>query len=250
MTGKQAGNRTTLPCQRDPERWFDPADRRHAFRGCLSCPRRGWCAGAALSSAASFGTWAGVWIDENLAEVAGLLGDIAAAAPPPYQLPPPQAQSQTPQISMVAAVAPLVEPDTVNRRVLAVITARSSGHCEAMTPHCRYTFDTVGSRIRGRSGWTAASASDAYAVCRPCKAAITRAEPVFAERLGYIVDRNYEPESTAFYWRHTRWVYLDGGSRISPLESSSKQAALSVQALNAALADPFELPDRRIDFVT
>ena len=250
MTGIRAAvHRATLPCERDPERWFDKNDRRHALNGCLSCPRRRSCAREALECGATFGMWAGVWVEDNLAELAGVLAEVAAAAPPPGHSPPlPQAQPRTPitisvggrlSIDHDAAAPPSVELDAVSRRVLAVIAARSSGHCEAMTSRCRYTFDTVGSRIDGRIAWDAASSSEAYAVCRPCKAAIESAEPVFVRRLGYLVDEADEPASTAFYWRQTRWVYLDdGGCRIRQVASHAEHAALSTHALNGVLAAP------------
>ena len=48
-----------LPCQQDPDRWFDRADRTHALAACLACPVRSWCARQALRDRASWGMWAG-----------------------------------------------------------------------------------------------------------------------------------------------------------------------------------------------
>ena len=218
---------TGLACAADPERWFDAADRRDALLGCLACPQRSWCAGQALSSSASFGMWAGIWIDDDLAEVSENLRAIAAAAGEPSRV----MSSAAPSPHIVASptttdsvASPTAMPDSACRRVMAVVSARSSGHCEAMTPDCRYTFDTLGSRLRGRSGWSATSAGDVYAACRPCEEAIRNGEPHFARRLGYVVDPPYEPAFTAFYWRHAQWVYLDGGPRISPIYEGLRRA--------------------------
>jgi hypothetical protein len=216
-----------LACSADPERWFDAADHRDALLGCLACPQRRWCAGQALSSSASFGMWAGIWINDDLAEVSEKLKAIASmpgessrvmtsAAPSPHIV-----ASPTPTD---VAASPTPMPDTVCRRVMAVVSARSSGHCEAMTPHCRFTFDTLGSRVPGRSGWSAASAGAVYAACRPCEEAIRNSEPHFARRLGYVVDPPYDPSFTAFYWRQAQWVYLDGGPRISPIYAGLRRA--------------------------
>jgi hypothetical protein len=196
------------PCAAEPERWFDRSDQTAALSGCLSCALRRACAAQALASHATCGMWAGVWIEDNLAEMADLLRSVAADGPPPrVRTTPSPARSQTVRAAPETAAA---------RSVLTVIAARSSGHCEAVTPACRLTFDTLGSRIWGQSGWDATSASQAYAVCRPCQETIASAEPEFRRRLGYIVEPTYDPAFTAFFWRQARWVYLDEGYRICP----------------------------------
>ena len=95
-----------------------------------------------------------------------------------------------------------------------------------MTNHCRLTFDTLGSRIPGRDPWSLQRASDVYAVCRPCAAALDAAEPQFVERQGIVVRAPYEPAYTRFFWRQARWVYLDGGTRILPAEDFAVRKAL------------------------
>lgn len=208
-------------CAADPELWFDKSQTTHALRECLACPIRPWCAEEAIRIRASFGMWAGIFINENLPEVAPLLlaiaqspADETGAGPDPApQHRPPSGPSITSPTHRVNAV-------------LAAVWARSSGHCEIMTQHCRLTFDTLGSRVAGRDPWTLERASDAYAVCRPCAAALDAAEPQFVERLGIVVRPPYEPAYTRFFWRQAQWVYLDGGSRICSAGADFTRKAL------------------------
>ncbi|WP_094287377.1 WhiB family transcriptional regulator [Mycobacterium lehmannii] len=212
-------------CSADPELWFDKVQPKHALLACLGCPMRQWCAGEALRVQASFGMWAGIFIDNNLASVTALLRDIAQSPAPTESV------TASPNCHRVAAPGAATPPPTPRapRRVnavLSLISARSSGHCEIMTQHCRLTFDTLGSRVPGRDPWTLERAGDAYAVCRPCAAALADAEPAFVERLGIVVRPPYEPAYTRFFWRQTRWVYLDGGSRICPADDQIIRKAL------------------------
>lgn len=210
-------------CATEPERWFDKSDTMHALRHCLACPMRQWCAAEAVRVKASFGMWAGIFISHNPAEVAPQLLAIARMADAPVseasQLPAAEAPKRP-----LAAI-----PTTPGRQntVLRTVAARSSGHCEIMTRDCRLTFDTLGSRVADQDPWTAHRASDVYAVCRPCAAAIDNAEPHFVKRLGYIVAAPYEPAYTRFLWRQAHWVYLDGGNRICPArDADNVRAAL------------------------
>jgi Transcription factor WhiB len=222
------------PCRNDPERWFDKHNRAYALERCLGCHHRSWCAQQALAGA-SYGMWAGIWIDDNLAELAPYLRAIADAAagnapntghqvaiatPSPTCIqaaPPPAATAQA------QTCAPITKPDNALRAMLAVISARSSGHCEVMTPVCRYTFDTLASRIPGRPGWDATEASSAYAVCRPCQSALSITEESLLGRLGYLVEPPLQPAFTPLYWRQARWVYLDGGSTILDIDTATSR---------------------------
>ena len=219
------------PCQNDPERWFDQHNRTYALERCLGCHHRSWCAGQALDGA-SYGMWAGIWIDDNLAELYPYLRAIAdtpagrtpntrqeaaaSSSPSCIQAPPPP-----PAAAPAERRAPIPNRDTALPSVLAVISARSSGHCEVMTPVCRYTFDTLDSRIPGRPGWDAAEASSAYAVCRPCQSALSNTEERLLRRLGYLIDPPRRPAFTPLYWRQARWVYLDGGSTIVDIDTAT-----------------------------
>lgn len=51
----------TLPCETDPESWFDddPRTRRVAARACVPCPIRVDCMEFAVSSGEEFGVWGG-----------------------------------------------------------------------------------------------------------------------------------------------------------------------------------------------
>lgn len=213
------GSAPRLACQDDPERWFDKQNRAYALERCLGCPIRPLCAQEALAAQASYGMWAGIWINSNLTDVAHHLRAIAHA--PPRTEPAPVTESITLPATRppgtttpagLAAPTPATAPTV--RAVLAVILARSSGHCEVMTPVCRYTHDTVGSRIPGRSGWDATDPADVYAVCRPCQRALSSTEDRLLRQLGYIVDPPSKPTFTPLYWRQARWVYLDTGPTI------------------------------------
>jgi len=209
------------PCSAEPQLWFDKSHTTHALRECLACPLRRWCAGEAIRVKASFGMWAGIFIDDTLPQVAPLLRAIAQSpAAEPAEVPHP-----TPKPATLSAVG-ITEPPRRVTAVLTAVSARSSGNCEIMTNHCRLTFDTLGSRIPGCDPWTLQRASDVYAVCRPCAVALGAAEPQFVERLGIVVRPPYEPAYTRFFWRQAQWVYLDGGSRICRVDAAPTRKAL------------------------
>ena len=207
-----------LACRLDPDRWFDRADRTHALAACLACPARSWCAREALSAKASWGMWAGIWIDGTLADAAHYLRAIAedrpSATPPPpatiHRIEPPR--------------RPVVIPRPANHSVTAVITARSSGHCEIMAPECRLGLEAIASRIRGRSWHELPDAAAGYAVCLSCHAAVTRMEPRLSRQLGYIVDSPANAATIPFYWRQTRWMRLDSAGGASPCSPAQRTA--------------------------
>jgi Transcription factor WhiB len=207
-------------CAADPERWFDKTRATHALRACLGCPIRAWCAGEAIRVRATFGMWAGIFIDDNLPNVTPLLHDIAHPRDREIvDLPHPGRQEQLSERETPP-------PSRRVNAVLSAVAARSSGHCEIMTQHCRLTLDNLGSRVPGRDPWAAQRASDVYAVCRPCAATLDAAQPQFVERLGIVVRPPYEPAYTRFFWRQARWVYLDGGTRICPADAAASRKAL------------------------
>ena len=72
-----------LPCQRDPDRWFDRADRTDALATMPGLPRAQLVRAAGAARRASWGMWAGIWIDGRLADVAHYLQAIAAGTPAP-----------------------------------------------------------------------------------------------------------------------------------------------------------------------
>jgi hypothetical protein len=197
-----------LACRLEPDRWFDHADRTHALAACLACPARAWCAREALSAKASWGMWAGIWIDGNLADAAHYLRVIAedrpsATAPPPatvHRIEPPR--------------QPVVIARPANHGVAAVITARSSGHCEILAPGCRLSLDTIACRLD--SSDEPADAAAGYAVCRNCRAAVTRMEPQLRRRLGYTVDSPAATATVPFYWRQSHWMRLDPAGAAAP----------------------------------
>jgi len=197
-----------LACRLDPDRWFDRADRTHALAACLACPARSWCAREALSAKASWGMWAGIWIDGTLADAARYLRAIAedgpSATPPPaatiHRIDPPR--------------QPVVIPRPANHSVAAVITARSSGHCEILAAGCGLSLDTIASRLG--SPQQPADAAGGYAVCRNCRAAVTGMEPQLRRRLGYAVDSQGAAASVPFYWRQSHWMRLDPAGGAAP----------------------------------
>ena len=212
-----------LPCQQDPDRWFDRADRTHALAGCLACPARSWCARQALSDRAPWGMWAGIWIEGNLADAAPYLRAIADAAPPAP--PPPTAPASAANAQCIEAPRrpPVIQPPA-KHAVAAVITARSSGHCEIMAPDCGLGLEAIASRIRGRCSQELPDAAAGYAVCRSCQAAVARVEPRLSHQLGYLVDSPATAATAPFYWRQSRWMLLDSAGGAAPCSLAQRGA--------------------------
>jgi hypothetical protein len=206
-----------LACQRDPDRWFDRNNRTHALQGCLECPARSWCAGRALRDHATAGMWAGIWIDGDFAEAAPYLQAIAEAAPPPLTPPAPTCIRRTEPPRLMPEIRP-----PAKHTVAAVITARSSGHCEIMAPDCRLTLDAIASRNPGVPELPDAAAG--YAVCQRCQDAVARMEPPLSHQLGYIVDNPANAASVPFHWRQSRWMRLDSAGGAAPLSSARRSA--------------------------
>jgi hypothetical protein len=212
------GSVNDLPCQRDPDRWFDRRNRTHALTGCLACPARTWCARQALRDHASWGMWAGIWIDGNLADVADYLQAIAEPAPP--STPPPPT---TILCTEASRRLPVIRPPA-EHIVAAVITARSSGHCEIMASDCTLGLDAIASRIRGRCWHELPDAAAGYAVCQNCQAAVARMEPRLSQQLGYIVDNPANAATVPFYWRQNSWMLLDSAGGAAPCTVAQRSA--------------------------
>jgi hypothetical protein len=212
------GSVNELPCQQDPDRWFDRRSRTHALTGCLACPARSWCARQALSDHATAGMWAGIWIDGDLAEAAPYLQAIAEAAPPSTPPPPTTINRTEPP-----RLAPVIHP-RAKHTAAAVVTARSSGHCEIMAAGCLLTLDAIASRIRGRCGRELADAAAGYAVCQSCQAAVARLEPRLSHQLGYIVANSSNAAAVPFYWRQSSWMLLDSAGGAAPCTVAQRSA--------------------------
>ena len=212
------GSVNELPCQRDPDRWFDRRNRTDALTGCLACPARSWCARQALSDHATAGMWAGIWIDGNLADVADYLQAIAEAAPPSTPPPPTTIHRTEPP-----RLPPVIRPPA-KHTAAAVITARSSGQCEIMAADCLLTLDAIASRIRGRCGRELADAAAGYAVCARCQAAVARMEPRLSHQLGYIVANSSNAAAVPFYWRQSSWMRLDSAGGAAPCTVAQRSA--------------------------
>jgi hypothetical protein len=204
-----------LACQRDPDRWFDRVDRTDALAGCLQCPARKWCARQALSVRPAYGMWAGIWIDHNLPDVSHYLHAIAEASP--SATPPPAPTTAPP--SPVPAISDYPRPTRIPDRrasVPALITARSSGHCEILSPDCLLTSDGIVSRIPRRLAFELRDPAGGYVACRRCRAVVTKMEPRLARAMGYLVDARHDPGAVPFYWRQSRWMLLDSAGSALP----------------------------------
>lgn len=214
----------TLPCQHDPERWFNRRHRRDTLAQCLDCPARPGCAQQALTWHACWGMWAGVWIDGQHADAAPYLRAIAADHPgphhqrptPPTADPPPDPTPPTPLPRPPAAGAP--------RSTTATVLARSCGHCEVFTEHCRYTFNRLVSRRRGHGSTENASPAELFAACTACADLVANLQPQLATRAGYVLDTGRDPAATPFHWRGARWVLLGHDGWLTELTPGAQSA--------------------------
>jgi Transcription factor WhiB len=214
---------TSFACQRDPERWFDRRSRADTLAQCLQCAARPWCAQQALKCRASYGMWAGVWIDEERHNrAAPYLQAIAAddAAP----LPRPAAVAITSHDP--PAPTPLRRPSAPipSRSMSAAVLARSCGHCEVFTDSCRYTFDRLVSRCRSEPAIENRCPAQLFAACRACAEIVAGLEPELATRLGYLVEAGRDPASVPFHWRGSRWVLLDRDGWLTEMRQDAQSA--------------------------
>ena len=238
------------PCRHNPDLWLDPTRRRPALQGCLVCPRRRWCAREALNQRASYGMWAGVWINHNLDDIAHYLRAIAAGPPPrptPQaggSRPAPDAHSQ-PSASVGSCSAAATPPppseteDTAGHpgNVAALITARASGHCELMTTECSYRLEVIINRRTGREDAAPINAATGYGVCRYCRSVLRDVDARLQLRLGYLVPTPTPCERAPFYWRQHRWAVFDQhGSSTEPITSPTGPPAAIQHQVHAMRA--------------
>lgn len=213
-----------LACQGEPERWFDRRRRRDALTGCLGCPARRWCAREALACNASWGMWAGVWIDGEHSAAVPYLNAIAndVASLGDRRLPAaPSTTSQHPPLP-----APLRRPSAVlpSRSAPAALLARSCGHCEVFTDSCRYTFDRVVNRCPTRPAGEKPSPAQLFATCRTCAEIVAHLHPQLATRAGYLVAAGRDPAAVPFHWRGSRWVLLDRDGWLTEIRDDARSA--------------------------
>ncbi|MGE2817929.1 WhiB family transcriptional regulator [Mycobacterium heidelbergense] len=220
----------TLACQHDPERWFDRRRRGRALTHCFACPVRPWCAQQALKCHASWGVWAGVWIDGRHDDAAPYLHAIAADTAGPGDPHPQTASTDASEVPPAPAPAPEPAPlrrpsaATVSGSVPAAVLARSSGHCEILTDSCRYSLDRVVNRAGGDVPAENPSPARLFAACAVCAEIVACLEPQLAARLGYLVDAGRDPACVPFHWRGSRWVLLDRDGWLTELGQDAQSA--------------------------
>lgn len=214
------------PCLQHPGDWFDPTRRTLTARACLSCASLAGCAASALQQRPTSGMWAGVWIDGDFTDKHRLLTLTAAGLTSSPAPEPPASQPLSPAPS---PRPPVRRPRPGRRRrvgtlttaapvpaVAALITARSTGHCEVMAPGCTYQQRVLVSRRHRGTATTLCSPADAIAACRNCVDLIEHTELPTALDLGYVVDPRRCTSTTAMLWRHHRWSYLDTRGQLRP----------------------------------
>jgi Transcription factor WhiB len=214
----------SFPCQRDPERWFDRRHRGDTLAQCLTCEARPWCAQHALRCGASWGMWAGVWIDGRHTDAMPYLHAIAADdAARSHRRPAVATATTTPD---PPPTAPLRRPSASipARSVPAAVLARSSGHCEVFAESCRYTFDRVVSRCRSEPATENPSPAQLFAACAVCAEIVACLNPQLATRLGYVVDAGRDPACVPFHWRGFRWVLLDRDGWLTEMREDAQTA--------------------------
>jgi hypothetical protein len=213
----------SFACHRDPERWFDRRSRGDTLAGCLRCAARRWCAQEALRWRASYGMWAGVWIDGRHDDALPYLQAIAVDDPAPIAGPAVAAGSTSHQ---PVAPAPLRRPSAAvpSRSLSAAVLARSSGHCEVFAESCRYTFDRLVSRCRGEPAIENPSPAQLFGACGACAEIVACLDRPLAVRLGYVVDSGRDPAFVPFHWRGSRWVLLDRDGWLTEMCDDARSA--------------------------
>jgi hypothetical protein len=214
----------SFPCQRDPERWFDRRNRPDTLAQCLNCAARTWCAHEALKARASWGMWAGVWIDGRHDDAAPYLQAIAADDRAPID--PRPAIASTTTSPDPPAPAPLRRPSASisSRSAPATVLARSSGHCEIFAENCRYSFDRLVSRCRSQPAIENPCPAELFAACVVCAEIVACLQPQLATRLGYVVDVGRDPACVPFCWRGSRWVVLGRDGWLTEIGQDARTA--------------------------
>lgn len=212
---------TPLACTVDPDRWFDRTHRTATLEGCLRCPARRGCAREALRAKATWGMWAGIWIDGRTEPAARYLHAIAADWPRRPRSPVP-AMPSTP---IPRHPAPLPHRRAVGGgSAAAVVTARSAGHCEVMGQGCRLTADRQLSRMAGLDARPESTASELFCACGPCAHWVSAATES-ARAKGYLVASPEAAWHTPFHWRAARWVLLGSRGELSEVRARAARSA-------------------------
>jgi hypothetical protein len=213
---------SSLPCQLDPERWFDHRNRAGALADCLSCPARRWCAREALQCRASWGLWAGVWIDGPHDDAMAYLEAIATDD---------FAQGSPRDGAVIDArrdweVTPLHPPSGSSRprSISAAVLARSCGHCEVFADGCRYTYERLVSRHPSIVDSETATPSDVFAACSSCAEMVAVLNLKLAIGFGYVLDAHRDSAHVPFYWRGSRWVLLDRDGWLTEMPDHAETA--------------------------
>ena len=214
----------SLACQRDPDRWFDRRHRGDVLAQCLGCAARPWCAREALRWRASWGMWAGIWIDERHNDALPYLQAIAAGDAARTDHRAPAAATTTRHDP--PAPEPLRRPSTPlpSRSAAAAVLARSSGHCEVFTESCRYTCDQYVRRSLNETGTENPSPAELFAACAHCAELVAGLDRELATRSGYVIDAGRDPASVPFHWRGSRWVLLARDGWLTEISEDAQSA--------------------------
>jgi hypothetical protein len=220
-----------LPCQLDPERWFDPHDRTDAVGDCRSCPARRWCAREALQCRASWGLWAGVWIDGRHEDAVPHLqavatGALARSAALAAVFSDEESEDIADTDDPGRVSEPLHRPHGSSRPRSAqtAVLARSSGHCEVFGEGCRYTYERLVSRRLAMPRDETVTAPALFAACSVCADMVAALDPKLAAQFGYLVDAKRDPANVPFHWRRSRWVLLDRGGWLTEISDDAQTA--------------------------
>jgi hypothetical protein len=215
------------PCQLDPERWFDRHNHADALSGCLACPARRWCAREALQCRASWGLWAGVWIDGRHDDAVPYLQAIVAGTVAECFAVAADVIADSPGCDRSAPIATrLCRPfgSSPSRSAKTAVLARSSGHCEVMSEGCRYTYDLLVGRRSGVASPETSTPPDLFAACDICAEMVAALDPKLAARFGYVTDAHRDPAHVPFYWRRSRWVLLDRDGWLTEMSNGAQTA--------------------------
>jgi len=183
-------------CQQAPSRWADPNQQSTTRRLCMKCPRLQRCRRETLTENRTFGMWAGVWIDHDLAAKRHLL----------------QPKSRLGSIALAPHRTARVGPLPINElspAAAALVTARSSGHCEVLASACLLNQHLIFTRRAQGSPLPADTPAAALAACTHCTELIEQTDHATAQRYGYITTTAHPVASWPVYWRQRRWATLD-----------------------------------------
>jgi hypothetical protein len=173
---------------------------------------------------ASWGLWAGIWIDGQLSPVAPLLRAIAAESARPHDIPDTvTVTAAPPTVDDRPLPLPRRRPTRRPDSVRATVLARCSGHCEVMSGGCRFSADVHLSRDPRRDPTHMASAAGVFAACRRCAETVD-ARRDDAARLGWRVEHPGQVHQAPFFWRSARWVRFDARGLVRDVEPPAAQS--------------------------